>query len=111
MRELFPDAVADPDVAQLYAYPAGPRTWLRANMVESVDGAASVDGRSGGLSGDADRAVFRVLRSLADVVIAGSGTVRDEHYRPAQPSAMTPGLRDGRGPTPPLAVITRPLKQ
>ena len=40
MRELFPDAVADPDVAQLYAYPAGPRTWLRANMVASVDGAA-----------------------------------------------------------------------
>src|SRR6201995_3287401 len=109
MRELFPDAVADPDVAQLYAYPAGPRTWLRANMVESVDGAASVDGRSGGLSGDADRATFRVLRSQADVVVAGSGTVRDEHYRPAQTSALGPALRAGRPATPPIAVITGSL--
>ena len=109
MRELFPDAVADPDVAQLYAYPAGPRTWLRANMVESVDGAASVDGRSGGLSGDADRAIFHVLRSQADVVVAGSGTVKDEHYRPAQKSAMVPELRAGRTATPPIAVITGTL--
>jgi riboflavin biosynthesis pyrimidine reductase len=109
MRQLFPEPVADPDVAQLYAYPAAGRPWLRANMVESVDGAASVDGRSGGLSGSADRAIFRVLRSLADVVLVGSGTVRDERYRPAQPSAMVPGLRDGRSATPPIAVITGTL--
>lgn len=109
MRELFPDAVADPDVGQLYAYPAGRRTWVRANMVESVDGAASVDGRSGGLSGDADRAIFRVLRSQADVVVAGSGTVRDEHYRPAQKSAMVPELRAGRTATPPIAILTGTL--
>jgi riboflavin biosynthesis pyrimidine reductase len=109
MRELFPDAVADPDVGQLYAYPAGDRAWLRANMVESVDGAAAVDGRSGGLSGAADRAIFRVLRSQADVVVAGSGTVKDEHYRPAQKSAMVPELRAGRAATPPIAVITSTL--
>ena len=42
-------------MAGLYAYPDGDRPWLRANMVESVDGAAAVDGRSGGLSGDADK--------------------------------------------------------
>jgi riboflavin biosynthesis pyrimidine reductase len=109
MRELFPEAVADPDVGQLYAYPAGDRAWLRANMVASVDGAASVDGRSGGLSGPADRAIFRVLRSQADVVVAGAATVKDEHYRPAQQSAMVPGLRAGRTATPPIAVITGSL--
>jgi riboflavin biosynthesis pyrimidine reductase len=109
MRELFPEPVGDPDVGRLYAYPAGDRAWLRANMVESVDGAASVDGRSGGLSGDADRAIFRVLRSQADVVVAGSGTVKDEHYRPAQKSAMVPELRAGRTATPPIAVITGTL--
>lgn len=110
MRQLFPQAGAgDLDLGRLYAYPAGRgpgRTWLRANMVESVDGAASADGRSGGLSGDADRQVFRVLRSLADVVLVGSATVRDEHYRPAQVSAMVPGLRAGRSATPPIAVIS-----
>jgi riboflavin biosynthesis pyrimidine reductase len=113
VRQLFPETVADPGLAGLYAYPAGldaypagEHPWVRANMVASVDGAASVDGRSGGLSGDADRQIFRVLRSLADVVLVGSGTVRDEHYRPAQLSAMVPGLRDGRSATPPIAVIS-----
>lgn len=112
MRQLFPIAVAEPDVGGLYAYPpagsAGP-SWVRGNMVESVDGAAAVDGRSGGLSGDADKAVFRVLRSQADLVVAGSGTVTSEHYRPAQTSAMVPGLRAGRPATPPIAVITGSL--
>jgi riboflavin biosynthesis pyrimidine reductase len=107
VRQLFPAAEADPELGQLYAYPDANglpgRPWVRANMVESVDGAASVDGRSGGLSGDADRQIFRVLRSLADVVLVGSGTVRDEHYRPAQQSAMVPGLRPA---TPPIAVIS-----
>ena len=113
MRQLFPGAGGgDLDAGQLaglYAYPAAAATgrpWVRANMVESVDGAASVDGRSGGLSGDADRLIFRVLRSLADVVLVGSGTVRDEHYRPAQAFTMVPGLRAGRTATPPIAVVT-----
>jgi riboflavin biosynthesis pyrimidine reductase len=114
VRQLFPAAVAEPDVGELYAYPpsvTGPagRPWVRGNMVASVDGAAALDGRSGGLSGDADKAVFRILRSQADVVVAGSGTVTDEHYRPAQLSAMVPGLRAGRTATPPIAVVTGSL--
>jgi riboflavin biosynthesis pyrimidine reductase len=112
VRQLFPSAVAEPDVGGLYAYPDGlaGRSWVRGNMVESVDGAAALDGRSGGLSGAADKAVFRILRSQADVVLAGSGTVTSEHYRPAQTSAMVPGLRAGRPATPPIAVITGSLK-
>src|ERR1700744_1361661 len=78
-------------------------------MVASGDGAAAVDGRSGGLSGPADRAIFHVLRSQADVVVAGSGTVKDEHYRPAPKSAMGPDLRGGGTATPPIAVITGTL--
>jgi riboflavin biosynthesis pyrimidine reductase len=113
VRQLFPAAVAEPDVSGLYAYPpeGGPAgwSWVRGNMVASVDGAAALDGRSGGLSGDADRAVFHILRSQADVVVAGSGTVRDEHYRPAQASAIVPALRAGRSATPPIAVITGSL--
>ena len=51
-----------------YAYPRD-RAWLRANMVASVDGAASAHGRSRGLSTPADKRVFRVLRALADVIV------------------------------------------
>jgi riboflavin biosynthesis pyrimidine reductase len=97
-------------LASLYAYPeaaAGP--WLRANMVVSADGAASLAGRSQGLSGPADRLVFSVLRSLADVVLVGAGTARVERYRPSAERDIWPVLRDGRAPTPPIAVVTKDL--
>jgi riboflavin biosynthesis pyrimidine reductase len=102
--ELGPGQVAD-----LYAYPGSGRPWLRANMVESADGAASVRGRSRGLSGPADRLVFAILRSLADVIIVGAQTARTERYRPAAPGEVRPELRAGRPATPAIAVVSRRL--
>ena len=97
-------------IARLYAYPPAPgRPWVRANFVASADGAATVQGRSGGLSGEADREVFSVLRSLADVILAGAGTVRAEKYRPVHDHEAQAGLRAGRAPTPPIAVVTGSL--
>jgi riboflavin biosynthesis pyrimidine reductase len=96
----------------LYAYPAaaaGAAPWLRASMVASVDGAASLGGRSGGLSGGADRLVFSVLRSLADVILVGAGTARAERYRPVRPGEVWAVLREGRAPVPPIAVVTGKL--
>lgn len=83
---------------------AGPL--LRANMVASADGAASVSGRSGGLSGPGDRMVFTVLRSLADLILVGAGTVRAERYRPAQPDELWADLRPTNVPVPAIAVVT-----
>lgn len=61
------------------------RSWVRANMVTSLDGAtAGDDGRSGTVSSDVDRAVFRVLRGQADAVLVGAGTARAEGYGPAK---------------------------
>jgi riboflavin biosynthesis pyrimidine reductase len=94
-------------LADVYAYPEG--RWVRANMIASVDGAVMVDGRSGGLSGAADRLVFAVLRSLADVIVVGAGTARAERYRQAQPSELWQQLRTDRPPAPPIAVLTRRL--
>lgn len=108
--EIGPDAV--PALAELYAYPAPtPQAapWVRANMIASIDGAASLNGRSSGLSGDADRLVFAVLRSLADVIVAGAGTARAEKYRPVREREIWGVLREGRAPTPPIAVVTREL--
>lgn len=104
-------APAVADLARLYAYPDSdpPRPWLRANMITSVDGAVSVNGRSGGLAGPADRLLFTVLRSLADVILVGAGTVRAEHYGQAKLSDAWPQLRAGRPATPPIAVLTRQL--
>jgi riboflavin biosynthesis pyrimidine reductase len=123
VRQIFPAAAAAPEIdpvcegavttlAALYAFPdpaARTAPWVRANMIASADGAGSLDGRSGGLSGDADRRVFKILRSLADVILAGAGTARAERYRPVRVSEVWPQLRQGRAPTPPIAVMTREL--
>jgi riboflavin biosynthesis pyrimidine reductase len=109
MRRLLPSYADDVDLAQAYAYP-GDRPWLRANMVSSVDGAATASGLSAGLSGDADRQVFRILRALADAVLVGAGTVRAEGYGPAKVGADLAPLRDGLTyPVPVLAVVSNRL--
>ncbi|GAA1276509.1 pyrimidine reductase family protein [Pseudonocardia aurantiaca] len=91
----------DSMLAEFYAYPddlAAP--YVRVNFVTSADGAASVDGRSAGLGSAADRRVFLLLRELADVVLAGAGTVRTEDYRGARK------VTRGRDTPPPIAVVT-----
>jgi riboflavin biosynthesis pyrimidine reductase len=116
VRQIYPGPadLTDADLAARYAYPdqagAGAR-WLRANMVMSLDGAATMAGRSGGLSGEADRQVFAMLRALADVIVVGAGTVRVEGYGPVRPQegARWAWLRAGRPPSPPIAVVTRSL--
>jgi riboflavin biosynthesis pyrimidine reductase len=99
-------------LADLYAYPdpMPSRGWVRANMVSTLDGsAAGEDGLSGSVSGPVDRAVFGVLRGLADVVLVGAGTVRDEGYHQlsANPAFADRRAAAGQRPAPALAVVTR----
>ncbi len=89
--------------------PAADRPRVRANMVASVDGAAALNGRTAGLSGPADRMVFAVLRSLADVILVGAGTARAERYRPVRDTEVWPGLRTGRPVTPSIALVSSSL--
>lgn len=70
--------LTDDDLLRLYEPPTTP--WLRMNFVSSLDGAATHEGRSGGLGGDADRRVFELLRRWADVILLGAGTARVEGY-------------------------------
>ncbi len=104
VRQLLPSRREGPDLPALYAYPEG--RWLRANMVSSADGAANLDGASAGLSSDTDRRLFGLLRALSDVIIVGAATARSEHYKPARVGEIWRQLRDGRTPTPPIAVVT-----
>jgi riboflavin biosynthesis pyrimidine reductase len=101
------------EVAALYQARPGPgaadRPWVRANMVASADGAAALDGRSGGLGGPADRMVFNILRSICDVILVGAGTARAERYKPVRESQVWAELRAGRSPLPPIAIVTRSL--
>jgi riboflavin biosynthesis pyrimidine reductase len=56
------------------------RPYLIANMVSSVDGRATVEGRSGPMGGEPDRALFHALRASVDAVMAGTGTIAVENY-------------------------------
>ncbi len=102
--------VGDGDLEQLYAYPDNLEScWVRANFITSLDGAATADGRSGALGGPGDRAVFRLLRELADVVVVGAGTVQVETYSGAQLGVAQRQHRHARGQAevPPIAIVTR----
>jgi riboflavin biosynthesis pyrimidine reductase len=100
-------------LARAYAYPDIPTGgWLRANMVSSLDGAAHHDGRSQPLSGAADMRIFGVLRALADAVVVGAETVRQERYRPARPRAAFAARRAAAGqpPAPAIVVVSASLE-
>ena len=66
-------------LTSLYSYPPG-GAYVRANMVASIDGAAGLQGRSGGLGGPGDREIFALLRACADVVVVGASTAVTEGY-------------------------------
>ncbi|MBJ6640909.1 pyrimidine reductase family protein [Streptomyces sp. DHE7-1] len=125
MRRLFPVTDETPDqarewslaeLAAAYAYPepaaGAPRPWLRANMVSTLDGAAQHEGRSQPISSAADMRVFGTLRALADVIVVGAQTVRQEGYRPARARAEFAAARRaaGQGPAPAVAVVSAGLE-
>ena len=56
------------------------RPYLGINMVSSLDGKATLDWRTKGLSSDVDRRLFHHLRTQADAVMVGAGTAREERY-------------------------------
>jgi riboflavin-specific deaminase-like protein len=74
---------------------ARPRVLL--NMVSTLDGRATIGGRSGPIGDRADRALFHGLRSVVDAVMAGAGTVRAERYGPIVPDPAGRRLRSRRG--------------
>jgi riboflavin biosynthesis pyrimidine reductase len=114
--QILQPGAAVPDPLALYARadrlrPDG-RCWVLANMVGGLDGSAAVGGRVGALSGPADRALFRALRALADVVMVGTETVRSEGYGAVALPPELAGARQaaGRPAVPPLAVVSRSLR-
>lgn len=68
------------ELFEAYALPERDRRRVRMNFVSSADGAVTLGGRSGALGGATDRALMQVLRTMADVVLVGAGTVRAEGY-------------------------------
>ena len=111
MLMLFPGPVATVDPETVYAdLPHNDlRPAVRLNMIVSVDGGTSWNGVSGALGGSADKALFSVLRSLTDVVLVASATMRVEQYGPVVLGSKSQDTRRERGqaPIPRIAVVSR----
>nr|WP_239123809.1 dihydrofolate reductase family protein [Rhizocola hellebori] len=87
------------------------RIVLKVNFVASLDGATHIDGLSAGLSGEADKRLFRQLRRECDALLVGAGTFRAENYRPLTLDAPRRAWRveHGLAEYPRLVVVSRNL--
>ena len=84
------------------------RPYVVVNMVSTLDGKAVIEGTTRSLGGDADHALFHGLRTQADAILAGAGTVRMERYGRAVRSEELTARRveAGLDPNPPLVVVS-----
>lgn len=112
MYLLWPAASQQPvdDGALRDLYPSADRgkPWLRVNVITSIDGAASIDGRSTALSGREDKRVFGLLRATCDALLVGAGTAKDEEYGPLDLGERRRALRRNLGIAehPPLVLLS-----
>ena len=85
MRRLVPDPGPTSVAEQIDAYrpwddPPADRPHLALNFAATLDGRASIDGRSGPIGSDTDTAMLVGLRQRFDAVMIGAGTMRVERY-------------------------------
>jgi len=87
------------------------RPWVILNMVSSIDGATAVGGGASGLNDADDRALFRAMRAVADVVLVGAQTVRAEGYGPIRLDEAMASHRSAAGleGVPKLVILSRSL--
>lgn len=99
-----------PDYTGLELPPAPPdRPYVLLNMVMSADGKAVIGGTEKGLGSATDQRLMRELRVNADVVLAGSGTLRASGVSARLGDRSLEDLREHRGKprTPISAIISR----
>jgi len=112
LNRILPPTGPLSDVELVAAYaPDRDRPAVRVNFVASLDGAVHLDGYSKGLSGDADRAVFSILRRHADAILVGAGTLRQERYHRVRLAAPHSAWRVSQGlaAQPTLVVVSSSL--
>lgn len=100
-------ALGGPELARALGDDPG----VRANMVTSADGHATISGRVGALTGAADQALLVALRGWCDVLLVGAGTIRAEGYGllDLPTPARDERLARGRSPRPVLAIVSGSL--
>ncbi len=106
---LIAEGAVGPDYAELTFPPPPPgRPYIVTNMVSSADGKVVVESDERGLGSPTDRRLMRELRSHADVVLNGAGTLRvsGSSSRLGVPALEERRVRRGRARLPVAAVLS-----
>ena len=111
VRRLIPD-VAEASVAEqlaaldLVSMAPDDRPYTVTNFALTVDGRATISGRSGPIGSETDTAMLVGLRTRVDAMLIGAGTMRAERYGRVvgDPSKRARREREGL-PHDPLAVL------
>lgn len=111
LRRLHPDRGETTVLEQLASFspfetPHAERPFVYTNFALTVDGRATIDGRSGAIGSDTDTAMLVGLRTRTDAVLIGGGTMRAEGYGRVVGDPAKRELRESNGLAPdPLLVI------
>src|SRR5690606_4805632 len=90
--------------------PPAERPHVLSNFALTLDGQATIGGRSGPIGSDTDTAMLVGLRTRVDAVMIGAGTMRAERYGPPVGDPAKRELRAELGLAPaPLMVIVGSL--
>jgi riboflavin-specific deaminase-like protein len=111
VRRLLPD-VAETTVAEQlatldFSESGGPgRPYVLLNFAATVDGRATIDGRSGPIGTRTDMEMLQRLRTCSDGVMIGAGTMRAERYGRMVSDPEFRAFRESQGlSADPLAVL------
>jgi len=111
VRRLLPDPGDTTVEQQLDGYrpweqPGEDRPHVAMNFAATLDGRATIEGRSGQIGSDTDTAMLVGLRTRFDAVMIGAGTMRAERYGRVVSDPAKRERRDQLGlPQDPLTVL------
>ena len=96
MRQLLPTTRDTVNLREIYGAPRSRHSVGRPSiglcMVMSIDGSTVVEGKSTLLSNPADRDVLIALRSAAETIVVGAGTIREEMYEVPSKKGLRVGV-------------------
>ena len=116
MQRLFPDPAPTTAADQLrgldlVALAGKQRPYVITNFVLTLDGQATIAGRSGPIGSEADTAMLVALRTRVDAVMIGAGTMRAERYGRVigDPAKRERREAEGLSPDPLMVVVSASL--
>jgi riboflavin-specific deaminase-like protein len=113
MRRLLPDpgpTTVEEQVETLdfFSHPHDDRPYVATNFAVTLDGMATIHGRSGRIGSETDTRMLVCLRTTVDAVMIGAGTMRAERYgRPlADPEKRSRRERRGLSQDPLMVIVS-----